>query len=173
MKKRAPRRGALLSASGWLRTAPHRRVRTRDVRLLLDVVQPVEVIDALRRIGDDNVHSVRRNGRLSRRSKAEHGRGQTAREECGKPELLHLVPSTFFSVGLEPCELGLRVTGFCGVLPDRYACLNGEVKGLIPLAAIGRRLAGISGSPSTNRARWISVATPMCGGSQLNSPPCR
>jgi hypothetical protein len=46
------------------------------------------------------------------------------------------VPSSFFCVVLEPCGLLPRFTGSWFFF-RWYALLNGEVTGLIPVAAIG------------------------------------
>src|SRR6478609_4699176 len=56
------------------------------------------------------------------------------------PNFVIFVPSSFFCVGFEPCGLLLRFTG-SGFFFRRYALLNREVTGLIPMAAIGRRVA--------------------------------
>ncbi len=98
----------------WSRIAPHRGVRTRHVRLLLNVVEPSEMIDALRWARDDDIHSVRRDGCLSRRGKPTTAAASPLASIVANPNFFIFVPSSFLSLAFEPCGLGLRVTGFVG-----------------------------------------------------------
>jgi hypothetical protein len=71
---------------------------------------------------------------LGRSCEAEDCGGQSASDDCGKSELLHL--GAFFFV----CLADVPSAGF--VLPLRRSDrLNQQVRGLIPVAEIDRRLA--------------------------------
>src|SRR5687767_12299152 len=132
-------------------------IHLRDVHRLLDVVHPVVVADVGR----------------GRARQAEHGGGHTAGDDCGKSELLHFGAFFFLRCGVANLLGSNSVVPVSVGLFDRYDSSNREVKGLIPLAVIDRRLARIAQLRCAHWPKPVSMTTPVCTGSQLNSAPCR
>jgi hypothetical protein len=113
----------------WSVALVHARVDLRHAHLLLDVMDPVVVDD----IG------------LGWSREAEDGGGQSAGDHGGKSELLHFDAFFFF------CLSDVSSAGL--VLPLRRSDgLNQEVRALIPVAGIDRRLAGIDHISTPRRA---------------------